>query len=121
MDMSEHDRLPAGLRGELRRDEPMSRHVSWRAGGRARLFYQPADVLDLSAFLRTRDPAEPVLFVGLGSNLLVRDGGIRGSCCGDVAVVRAGAVRRACRRCRRVSRARVGDRPAVAEIPVELQ
>ena len=66
------------LRGVLRDNEPMSRHVSWRAGGRARSFYQPADVLDLAAFLRTRDAAEPVLFLGLGSNLLVRDGGFAG-------------------------------------------
>jgi UDP-N-acetylmuramate dehydrogenase len=69
----------AKLRGVLRHDEPMSRHVSWRAGGAARAFYQPADVLDLAAFLRSRDRAEPVLFVGLGSNLLVRDGGFPGA------------------------------------------
>ena len=67
------------LRGVLRENEPMSRHVSWRSGGRARVFYQPADVLDLAAFLRTRDAREPVLFVGLGSNLLVRDGGFPGA------------------------------------------
>jgi UDP-N-acetylmuramate dehydrogenase len=67
------------LRGVLRENEPMSRHVSWRAGGRARTFYQPADVLDLAAFLRSRAAGEPVLFVGLGSNLLVRDGGFAGS------------------------------------------
>ncbi len=67
------------LRGVLRENEPMSRHVSWRAGGRARVFYQPADVLDLAAFLGSRDREEPVLFVGLGSNLLVRDGGFAGA------------------------------------------
>jgi hypothetical protein len=39
------------LRGQLRRDEPMSRHVSWRAGGPADRFYIPADLDDLSAFL----------------------------------------------------------------------
>ena len=71
--------MHAELRGILREDEPMSRHVSWRAGGRARVFYQPADVLDLAAFLRARPPSEPVLFVGLGSNLLVRDGGFPGA------------------------------------------
>lgn len=75
MDMSEH----AQPRGTLKADEPMARHVSWRAGGRARVFYQPADVPDLCAFLRTRAPGEPILFVGLGSNLLVRDGGFEGS------------------------------------------
>ena len=66
------------LRGVLRENEPMSRHVSWRAGGRARVFYQPADVLDLAAFLASRGSAEPILFLGLGSNLLVRDGGFAG-------------------------------------------
>ncbi|HUQ29181.1 MAG TPA: UDP-N-acetylmuramate dehydrogenase [Usitatibacter sp.] len=71
--------MPPVLRGVLRENEPMSRHVSWRAGGRARTFYQPADVLDLAAFLQTRDAAEPVLFLGLGSNLLVRDGGFAGA------------------------------------------
>ena len=69
----------AALRGVLRENEPMSRHVSWRAGGHARWFYQPADVLDLAAYLRSREASEPVLFVGLGSNLLVRDGGFAGS------------------------------------------
>ena len=65
--------------GVLRHDEPMAKHVSWRAGGRARLFYQPANVADLQQFLRTLEGAQPVLFVGLGSNLLVRDGGFPGT------------------------------------------
>ena len=68
-----------GLRGELKRDEPMSRHVSWRTGGRADRFYVPADLEDLSVFLRQLPREEPLLFVGLGSNLLVRDGGWRGT------------------------------------------
>jgi UDP-N-acetylmuramate dehydrogenase len=67
------------LRGQLRRDEPMARHVSWRAGGRADRFYIPADLDDLSAFLGQLPESEPLLFVGLGSNLLVRDGGWRGT------------------------------------------
>jgi UDP-N-acetylmuramate dehydrogenase len=81
MDMSEQlqpQPLP-GLRGTLRENEPMARHVSWRAGGAARRFYQPAGVPDLCAFLRTRPAEEPILFVGLGSNLLVRDGGFAGT------------------------------------------
>jgi UDP-N-acetylmuramate dehydrogenase len=78
MNMSEPP-MNTALRGVLRANEPMSRHVSWRAGGNARVFYQPADVLDLAEFLRTREPAEPVLFLGLGSNLLVRDGGFPGA------------------------------------------
>jgi UDP-N-acetylmuramate dehydrogenase len=79
MDMSDRSNIEVTLRGALRHDEPMSKHVSWRAGGRARTFYQPASLSDLCAFLRTRGPSEPVIFVGLGSNLLVRDGGFDGA------------------------------------------
>jgi UDP-N-acetylmuramate dehydrogenase len=68
-----------GLRGELRFDEPMGRHSSWRAGGRAARFYAPADLEDLALFLRQLPAGEPLLFVGLGSNLLVREGGLRGT------------------------------------------
>lgn len=71
MDMSD---LP-----RLRHDEPMSRHVSWRAGGRARQFFQPEGVESLRAFLARLPADEEVLFVGLGSNLLVRDGGFDGT------------------------------------------
>lgn len=78
MNMSDAMRLQ-GLRGELRQNEPMARHVSWRSGGPARRFYAPADIDDLAAFLAQLPPAEPLLFVGLGSNLLVRDGGWRGT------------------------------------------
>jgi UDP-N-acetylmuramate dehydrogenase len=57
----------------------MGRHVTWRTGGSADRFYVPADLDDLAAFLRQLPPQEPLLFVGLGSNLLVRDGGWRGT------------------------------------------
>ncbi len=66
-------------RGELSINEPMSRHTSWRAGGHARRFYKPADLEDLCDFLREMKPQEPLLWVGLGSNLLVRDGGFPGT------------------------------------------
>jgi UDP-N-acetylmuramate dehydrogenase len=69
----------APLRGRLLENEPMAKHVSWRAGGRAARAYVPADLDDLQAFLRTLPDGEPVCFVGLGSNLLVRDGGFRGT------------------------------------------
>jgi UDP-N-acetylmuramate dehydrogenase len=69
----------AGLRGSLRANEPMARHVSWRVGGVAARAYVPADLADLCTFLRSLPQDEPVLFCGLGSNLLVRDGGFRGS------------------------------------------
>ena len=80
MNMAEFEQTtkPA-LRGELRRREPMARHVSWRAGGVADHAYTPADLADLQEFLRRLPPGEPVHVVGLGSNLLVRDGGLRGT------------------------------------------
>ena len=62
----------------IRRDEPMSRHTSWHVGGPADIFYTPADRTELGAFLRSLAAGTPVYWVGLGSNLLVRDGGIRG-------------------------------------------
>ena len=79
MNMSEPAKFTATIRGELRIDEPMSRHVSWRAGGTATHFFKPADLADLQAFLPTLPNDEPVMFVGLGSNLLVRDNGFRGT------------------------------------------
>ena len=66
------------VRGELRRDEPMSRHTSWRAGGPAERFFVPADIDDLQTLLQSLDDTVPVFWHGVGSNLLVRDGGIRG-------------------------------------------
>lgn len=66
------------VRGELRADEPMSKHTSWRVGGPAELFFVPASLEDLSLFLHELDAATPVFWLGVGSNLLVRDGGIRG-------------------------------------------
>ena len=59
--------------------EPMARHVSWRAGGPAERFFVPPSLEALAAFLSGLPKDEPLLFVGLGSNLLVRDGGFRGT------------------------------------------
>ncbi len=69
----------SALRGTLRRQVDMSRHTSWRAGGTAERMYQPADLDDLLVFLRGLPADEPLYAVGLGSNLLVRDGGLRGT------------------------------------------
>lgn len=80
MNMSEPAQFKAeGLRGEASFDVDMRRHTSWRAGGNARRMYRPADLADLQAFLRQLPADEPLLAVGLGSNLLVRDGGFRGT------------------------------------------
>ncbi len=67
------------LLGTLSHNVPMSRHTSWRAGGVAQHMYQPADAVDLLKFLRSVPVDEPLYAVGLGSNLLVRDGGLRGT------------------------------------------
>ena len=69
----------AGLRGRWQADLPMAAQVSWRAGGPARRAYVPADIDDLCACIAALPAAEPILFAGLGSNLLVRDGGFPGT------------------------------------------
>ena len=65
--------------GRVLRDEPMSKHTSWRVGGPADMYFVPRDLEELSAFLSELDPRTPITWVGLGSNMLVRDGGIRGA------------------------------------------
>jgi UDP-N-acetylmuramate dehydrogenase len=65
--------------GTLLIDEPMCRHTSWRVGGKADRLYIPGGREDLARFLGSLLHGEPVHFVGLGSNLLVRDGGVRGT------------------------------------------
>ena len=70
--------LAAAFLPRVRRDEPMSRHTSWRVGGPADVFYTPRDRDELAAFLAGLPAGTPLMWVGLGSNLLVRDGGIRG-------------------------------------------
>ena len=71
--------LPPEMDARVLRNEMMSRHTSWHVGGPADLFFTPLDVADLSTFLRSLAPATPIMWIGLGSNLLVRDGGIRGA------------------------------------------
>ncbi len=66
------------FKGELREQEPMSRHTSWKTGGNAEYFYEPVDIEDLSEFISHLPEEMTVTWVGLGSNLLVRDGGLPG-------------------------------------------
>ncbi len=66
-------------KGILLQNEPMSRHTSWRVGGVADRFYRPVDVNDMSVYLESLSADEPVFWLGLGSNLLVSDAGIRGT------------------------------------------
>ncbi len=80
MNMAESKYLAkSSLRGTLRQQVDMRKHTSWRAGGVAGHMYQPADLDDLLMFLRSIPADEPLHVVGLGSNLLVRDGGLRGT------------------------------------------
>ena len=67
------------LRGELRVAEPMLRHTTWRVGGPTDRYYKPADQADLADFIQRLPADEALLWLGLGSNLLVRDAGFRGT------------------------------------------
>ncbi|WP_022683088.1 UDP-N-acetylmuramate dehydrogenase [Sphingobium bisphenolivorans] len=69
--------LPA-VRGILKADAPLGPLVWFKAGGLAQWLFEPKDADDLSDFLRDLDPAIPVMALGLGSNLIVRDGGVPG-------------------------------------------
>jgi UDP-N-acetylmuramate dehydrogenase len=70
--------LPTQFDSRVRRAEPLSRHTSWHVGGPADVFFMPRDRDDLIAFLKALPTDVPLLWLGLGSNLLVRDGGVRG-------------------------------------------
>ena len=67
------------LRGQLQENVKLSEWTTWRIGGIAKRCYFPADKEDLSAFLQTCADNEKLLWLGLGSNTLVRDGGIHGT------------------------------------------
>lgn len=75
--MSVCDALPP-VRGKLTYGAPLAPLVWFKSGGAAEFLFEPADVEDLSAFLAALDPAIPVMGLGLGSNMIVRDGGVRG-------------------------------------------
>jgi UDP-N-acetylmuramate dehydrogenase len=71
--------LPPELSTRVLHDVPMSKHTSWHVGGPADIFFTPRDVMDAAGFVRQLPAEMPLLWIGLGSNLLVRDGGIRGA------------------------------------------
>lgn len=74
------EKCTGSLRGEVLAAEPLSRHTTWRIGGPADLFIVPADRADLMTALRLlKDEGVPWLVLGYGSNVLVRDGGVRGA------------------------------------------
>lgn len=67
------------LRGELFYDHPLARYTSWRVGGKAEHFYRPADLFDLQNFIAQLPSDELLTWLGLGSNVLIRDDGIKGT------------------------------------------
>ena len=69
--------LPS-VRGKLKADAPLAPLVWFKSGGNAEWLFEPADADDLSDFLRDLDPSVPVMGLGLGSNMIVRDGGVPG-------------------------------------------
>jgi UDP-N-acetylmuramate dehydrogenase len=69
---------PPEFSSRIRLHEPLSRHTSWHVGGPADVFFTPENREDLIAFLQALPPEVPLLWLGLGSNILVRDGGVRG-------------------------------------------
>ena len=75
--MSEAAALPA-VRGKLTANAPLAPLVWFKSGGPAEWLFEPKDVDDLAVFLRDLDPAVPVMALGLGSNMIVRDGGFPG-------------------------------------------
>lgn len=71
--------LTASLQGVLIHNEPLAKYTTWRVGGPAKQLYKPANRYDLVEFLQQLPENEPLLFIGLGSNLLIRDGGFNGT------------------------------------------
>ena len=67
------------VRGVIKNDELMSKHTSWGVGGPAEHYFEPADIDDLCNYLAAIPPSAPLMWLGQGSNLLVRDGGIKGT------------------------------------------
>lgn len=67
------------MKGQLLLDEILAKYTSWRVGGKADRLYIPFDKNDLIEFIKLLPTNEPIFWMGLGSNLLVRDGGIRGT------------------------------------------
>ena len=86
--------VPCGTRGKLTADAPLAPLVWFKSGGSAQWLFEPADVDDLRQFLRDLSPGAPVMALGLGSNLIIRDGGVSG------VVVRLG---KACGKVERVA------------------
>jgi len=71
--------MNTAYRGVVLLNEPLASYTTWRVGGFASVLYKPVDVSDLACFLKSLPASEPVLFLGLGSNSLIRDTGFAGT------------------------------------------
>jgi UDP-N-acetylmuramate dehydrogenase len=71
--------MKPAFRGQLYEYESLARYTSWRVGGASKRFYKPADLNDLVIFLQSLPENEELTWLGLGSNVLIRDGGISGT------------------------------------------
>jgi len=67
------------LKGKLLKNEPLAKYTSWRVGGPAQQMYIPENKDDLIEFVASLPVGEPVFWIGMGSNLLIRDGGLAGT------------------------------------------
>jgi len=67
------------MHSSLLKHEPLARYTSWRVGGQADQLFMADSLEELQEFLQSLPEGEPIYFIGLGSNLLVRDGGVRGT------------------------------------------
>ncbi|RJY10230.1 UDP-N-acetylmuramate dehydrogenase [Aurantiacibacter aquimixticola] len=70
--------VPQDTRGDLTKKAPLAKLVWFKSGGAADWLFEPADMEDLTSFLSALEPGTPVMALGLGSNLIIRDGGVPG-------------------------------------------
>ena len=101
--MFEPDQVKTQVRGKLLANEPLSNYTSWRTGGPADWVYIPADSTDLANFLQSVPKEQPVTWLGLGSNTLVRDGGLEG-----IVIVTQGGLNQLSMQAEKVVRAEAG-------------
>ena len=79
MSQSQDELIAPGVKGQSLLNESLANYTTWRVGGPARLLYKPAGINDLVYFLKTYQRSEPLLWLGLGSNSLIRDEGFSGT------------------------------------------
>ena len=72
-------KLPNNLRGKLEQQVSLARFTSWKVGGLAEILFKPEDLDDLQVFIKSLDQSIPLTWLGRGTNVLVRDGGVRGA------------------------------------------